>query len=77
MYKTLIGITPYKLVYRKPYHLLVKLEHKAYWAIRFLNFNLDITCEKRNLHIHDLEEWHLLVDENARLYKEQNKRYHD
>nr|GEW81211.1 reverse transcriptase domain-containing protein [Tanacetum cinerariifolium] len=29
-YKTLIGCTPYKLVYRKDCHLPVELEHKAY-----------------------------------------------
>nr|GEY01721.1 reverse transcriptase domain-containing protein [Tanacetum cinerariifolium] len=32
-YKTPIGCTPYKLVYEKACHLLVELEHKAYWPL--------------------------------------------
>nr|GEY54688.1 reverse transcriptase domain-containing protein [Tanacetum cinerariifolium] len=32
-YKTPIGCTPYKLVYGKAFHLPIKLEHKAYWAL--------------------------------------------
>nr|GEX49224.1 hypothetical protein [Tanacetum cinerariifolium] len=34
-YKTPIGCTPYKLVYRKLCHLPIELEHKAYWALKF------------------------------------------
>nr|GEX34920.1 reverse transcriptase domain-containing protein [Tanacetum cinerariifolium] len=39
-YKTPIGCTSYKLVYGKECHLLVELEHKAYWALKHANFNL-------------------------------------
>ncbi|GJX97457.1 reverse transcriptase domain-containing protein [Tanacetum coccineum] len=39
-FKTPIGCTPYKLVYRKSCHLPIKLEHKAYWALKHANFDL-------------------------------------
>nr|GEV57068.1 reverse transcriptase domain-containing protein [Tanacetum cinerariifolium] len=39
-YKTPIGCTPYKLVYEKACHLPVELEHKAYWALKYANFNM-------------------------------------
>ena len=39
-FKTPIEMSPYWLVYEKASHLPVKLEHKAYWAIKQLNFNL-------------------------------------
>lgn len=39
-YKTPMGTMQYKLVYWKACHLFVKLKHKAYWAIKFLNYNL-------------------------------------
>jgi transposase InsO family protein len=39
-YETSIGMTPFKMVYGKPCHLPVELGHKAYWAIRALNFDM-------------------------------------
>ncbi|GJR95737.1 reverse transcriptase domain-containing protein [Tanacetum coccineum] len=40
-YKTPIWCTPYKLVYGKACHLPIKLEHKAYWAVKHANFDLE------------------------------------
>nr|GEU63347.1 reverse transcriptase domain-containing protein [Tanacetum cinerariifolium] len=50
-FKTPIGCTLYKLVYRKACHLPIELKHKAYWALKHANFNLQ-TVEKTKRH-HD------------------------
>ncbi|GKF15344.1 reverse transcriptase domain-containing protein, partial [Tanacetum coccineum] len=39
-FKTPIGCTPYRLVYGKSYHLPIELEHKAYYALKWTNFDL-------------------------------------
>nr|GEW17613.1 hypothetical protein [Tanacetum cinerariifolium] len=39
-FRTPIGCTPYKLVYVKACHLPIELEHKAYWALKHANFEL-------------------------------------
>nr|GFA60594.1 hypothetical protein [Tanacetum cinerariifolium] len=48
-YKTLIGCSPYKLVYGKSCHLLIELEHRAYWALKHVNFDLKTTDDHRKL----------------------------
>nr|GFC14351.1 reverse transcriptase domain-containing protein [Tanacetum cinerariifolium] len=55
-YKTPIGCTPYKLVYGKSCHLPIELEHKAYWALKHVNFDLKIAGDHRKLQLNELNE---------------------
>ena len=67
----------YKMVYGKACHLPLELEHKAYWAIKELNYDFKLAGEKRLFGISSLDEWRTQAYENAKLFKEKVKRWHD
>ena len=55
----------------------MELEHKAYWAIKELNYDFKLAGEKRLFDISSLDEWSTQAYENAKLFKEKVKRGHD
>nr|GEV82011.1 hypothetical protein [Tanacetum cinerariifolium] len=76
-YKTPIGCTPFKLVYKKACHLPVELEHKVCWALKHANFDLKTAGDHRKVQINELNELRDQAYENSFIYKEKTKRLHD
>ncbi|KAK1602530.1 hypothetical protein QYE76_017961, partial [Lolium multiflorum] len=76
-YKNPMGMSPYKMVYGKACHLPLELEHKAYWAVRELNKDPKLAGNKRLLQLSSLDEWRSEAYENAKLFKEKVKKWHD
>nr|GFA27834.1 putative reverse transcriptase domain-containing protein [Tanacetum cinerariifolium] len=67
-FKTSVGCTPYRLVYRKACHLPLELEHKAYWALKHANFNLKTAGDHRKLQLNELNELRDQAYENSLIY---------
>nr|GEY09246.1 reverse transcriptase domain-containing protein [Tanacetum cinerariifolium] len=76
-YKTPIGCTPYKLVYEKSCHPPIELEHKAYWTLKHVNFNLKTAGDHRKLQLNELSKLRDQAYKNSMIYKERTKKLHD
>ncbi|GJX37423.1 reverse transcriptase domain-containing protein [Tanacetum coccineum] len=76
-YKSPIGSTPFRIVYGKACHLPIEIEHKAYWALKNVNLDLDTAGKHRYLQLNKLAELRDEAYEHSKAYKERTKRWHD
>nr|GEV46708.1 reverse transcriptase domain-containing protein [Tanacetum cinerariifolium] len=74
-FKTPIECTPYKLVHRKACHLSIELKHKAYWALKHANFDLQTTGDHRKVQLNELKELHDQAYEKSLIYKEKLREF--
>ena len=76
-YKTLVGMYPFRLIFGKACYLPVDLDHQAYSAIKKVNLSLDEAGKHRLLQLQELQELRHDAYENAAVYKEKTKAFHD
>ena len=72
-YKAPIGLTPFQVVYGKTCHLPVEMEHRALWALKFLNFDSSLAGDKRKDQLVELEELRDGAYHSNKIYKDKVK----
>ena len=72
-YKIPFGMSLYRIIYGKACHLLLEIEHKAFWALKQLNMDMHAAAENRKFQLCELDELRLFSYENVRIYKEKKK----
>ena len=75
--KTILGMSPYSLVYDKTCHLPVEVEYKSWRAIKKLNMDLNRADMKRFLDLNKMEELRNDAYNNSNIAKQRMKRWHD
>ena len=76
-YKTILGMSPYRLVYGKACHLPMEIEYKAWRVVKKLNLDMGRAGLKRLLDINELEELRNDAYLNSKIAKDKLKSWHD
>ena len=73
-YKTILGMSLYRLVYGKACHLPVEIEYKAWCVVKKLNLDMGRADLKRPLDINELEELRNDAYSNSKIAKDKLKK---
>ena len=76
-YKTILAMSPYRLVYGKACHLPMEIEYKAWWAVNKLYLDMGRACLNRLFDINELEELRNDTHFNSKIAKDKLKKWHD
>ena len=75
--QTILGMSPYRLIYGKACHLPVEIEYKAWCAVKKLNLDMDRAGLNMLLDINELEKQRNDAYFNSKIAKDKLKMWHD